>query len=216
MAVEGSSPKEIVAAGYDKCGPRYNATRACEAGPQLRRLLDLLPRGGNLLEIGCGGGQPVTKALAKLGTVTGVDISSVQIGQARRRLPGIRFIVGDIMAQQFQPSSFDAVVSVYTFFHLPREEHRALLERIAGWLRPGGFLLATVADFDHAGYTELDFFGATMYWSHFGPEWYVSVLQELGFVILEFGALDSGYRDSPGLTTERHPVLLARTCRVDD
>lgn len=120
------------------------------------------------------------------------------------------FIVGDIMSQAFPAASFDAVVAYYALFHLPREEHRPLLELIARWLRPGGLLLATLAEADHRGYTESDFFGVTMYWSHFEPGWYAAVLGELGFEILERRVLGHGYGDGTRFPPEHHPLVLAR------
>jgi len=153
---------------------------------------------------------PVTSALAQHASVVGVDISEVQVEQARSRVPKATILHGDIMTQSFEPSSFDGVVSLYTLFHLPREEHRPLLERVARWLSPGGHLLATVANSDHPGYTEDDFFGATMYWSHFESKWYEDVLRDLEFSILHRGVKGHGYRSVPGLPAERHPLIFAR------
>ena len=121
-----------------------------------------------------------------------------------------QFIVGDIMSQQFEPSSFDAVVAFYALFHVPREEHRRLLERIATWLRPGGYFFATLGNTDLPSYTNHDFFGVTMYWSHFEAAWYTSTLRELGFDVLASGVLDPGNRDVPGLPSDRHPIVFAR------
>ena len=111
------------------------------------------------------------------------------------------------MSLEFEAASFDAVVAYYTLFHLPREEHRPLLERIATWLRPGGYLLATVARGGHAGYTEPDFFGAEMYWSHFHQDWYAEALRDLGLEILASGTLGGGGHETG---VEHHPILLAR------
>jgi SAM-dependent methyltransferase len=205
------NPKQIVIAGYDRCGPLYNAARAHDSSPELERLVEVLPPQATALDIGCGGGFPVTAALARKASVTGVDISCVQIEEARKRLPSVRFIVGDIMSQNFEPSSFDAVVSFYTLFHIPRDEHNTLFERVAYWLRPGGYLLASIANSDHPGYTEADFFGVTMYWSHFEPEYYAATLNRLGFEVLKSGVLSHGYRNAPGLPPERHPFVFART-----
>jgi SAM-dependent methyltransferase len=169
-----------------------------------------MPPEATVLDIGCGAGVPVTSALARRCKVVGVDVSWVQIEQARLNAPQATFMLGDIMAMEFAPESLDAVVSFYTLFHLPREEHRHLLERIAVWLRPGGHLLITVANSSHPGYTEPDFFGVTMYWSHFEQSWYSSALRELGFEVLAEGVLGHGYRGVPGLPPERHPVVFAR------
>ena len=99
------NPKQIVVIGYDVCGPRYSAARTRDPGPELQRLLAVLPAAATVLDIGCGGGFPVTAALSRHASVTGVDISPVQIEEARKRLPTVRFIAGDIMSQAFEPSS---------------------------------------------------------------------------------------------------------------
>jgi cyclopropane fatty-acyl-phospholipid synthase-like methyltransferase len=206
----GNLPKQIVAAGYDEGGFRYSAARAEATSPALASLLEVLPAGATVLDIGCGAGVPVTAALARVADVVGVDISPVQLEQARRNVPQARFILGDIMATEFSPQSFDAVVAFYALFHVPREEHRALLERISTWLRPAGHFLATLAGTSHPGYTEPDFFGATMYWSYFAADWYLDVLRALGFDVLAAGVVGHGYRPAPGLPPEQHPYVFAR------
>ena len=203
-------PKQIVSYGYDLCGSAYNEARAHDPSPELGLLIEALPSRGRVLDIGCGGGVPVAATLAQYASVVGVDISLAQVEQARSRVPEATIIHGDISEQRFDPSSFDGVVSLYTLFHLPREQHRALLERIAGWLRPGGHLLVTLAESAHSGYTEEDFFGATMYWSHFEPEWYEATLRDLGFAVLRRGAMGHGYTDLLSLPPERHPIVFAR------
>ena len=204
------NPKQIVSCGYDRCGLAYNDARAQDPSPELALLIDALPAGARVLDIGCGGGVPTTSALARHASVVGVDISAVQVEQARRRVPEATIIHGDIMEQSFEHDSFDGVVSLYTLFHLPREQHRPLLERVSQWLRPGGHFLATVADSSHPGYTEEDFFGATMYWSHFESQWNEAVLREFEFSILHSGVMGHGYESVPGVPAERHPVLFAR------
>ena len=151
----------------------------------------------------------MTAALACQAEVVGVDISQVQIEQARTRVPNATFVAADIMSLEFSAASFDAVVAFYALFHIPRDEHGLLLERIASWLRPGGYLLATVARGGHPGYTEPDFFGAPMYWSHFEEDWYRSVLAELGFELLARAEVGPG-GDKPAAPDERHPLLFAR------
>lgn len=43
-------------------------------------------------------------------------------------MPSATFIKADIMAMDFPATTFDAVVSFYTILHIPREEHRTLVE----------------------------------------------------------------------------------------
>jgi 2-polyprenyl-3-methyl-5-hydroxy-6-metoxy-1,4-benzoquinol methylase len=49
-----------------------------------------------------------------------------------------------MMALEFRPAMFDAVVAFYSLIHLPRVEQEILLQRISTWLRPGGWFLANL------------------------------------------------------------------------
>src|SRR3989338_1366755 len=150
--------KVLVQRGYDLCAASYEQTRQGEANPELDLLTRRLTNGAHVLDIGCGAGVPIARRLAPRFRVTGVDISSEQIRRAQLNVREGTFIQGDIMSVTFPPASFDAAVAFYTIFHLPREEHPELLRRIYRWLKPGGYLLATVAACAEAAYTEDDFF----------------------------------------------------------
>ncbi len=203
-------PKRIVTTGYDRCARAFAAARAGDSSAELALLTERLPAQARCLDVGCGAGEPVTAALARLGTVVGVDISAAQIQLARQNVPTAQLIHGDIMAQEFGDDAFDAVVAFYALFHLPRDEQRELLGRFARWVRPGGFVLATLPGSAHPGYTEPDFFGVTMYWSQHEASWYAARLVELGFEILHMEEVGHGYLDEANLPPERHSVVLGR------
>src|SRR5262245_32674410 len=57
---------------------------------------------------------------------------------------------------------------------------------------------------------EHDFFGVTMYWSHYETRWYCERLERAGFEILQLGDLGHGYGEVPGRSQEHHPLVLAR------
>ena len=199
--------KDFVARGYDRCGNAYNAARGDLPPPWLTLLFDRLTEGATVLDIGCGGGVPVTRALASRYVVTGVDISARQIERARRNLPHTRFLHGDIMAQEFPRESLAGVVMIYTLFHLPRREHPLLLSLIHGWLQPGGLLLCTLARASEPGYIEDDFCGADMYRSHFDEQEYDQILKLANFRVLETRHVGHGYRDTDH-APEIHPLVL--------
>ena len=115
-----------------------------------------------------------------------MDFSEVQIGSARKLVPSAEFICSDISDVQFPSGSFAAVVSFYTIIHIPLDEHREILIRIADWLRPDGYLLIIVGHKAWTGsddrYLEID--GGEMMWSHEGKETYVKWISETGLRIL--------------------------------
>ena len=202
--------RALVQHGYDLCATAYEQARQAESNPELTLLTSQLSDGATVLDIGCGTGVPVARTLTQRFCVTGVDISSEMINRARVSVPEGTFILGDIMSVEFPPYYFDAAVAYYSIFHLPREEHPELIRRIYTWLKPGGYLLATLTWFSEAPYTEDDFFEVTMYWSNYGLEDYEKILTEIGFTILEATVIGHGYRKSRAIPVERHPFILAR------
>lgn len=161
--------KAVVAAGYDVVAERY---LEWSGGVQvrdhyLRQFYDLVPVGGRVLDLGCGAGVPIAKKLAERASVVGVDISATQVALAREKVPEASFINVDMMVVEFPPESFDGISAFFSLTHLPREEHAAMLRRIATWLRPGGVFVASMGDNSSNDAIENDWLGAAMFFSHF-------------------------------------------------
>lgn len=181
-------PKRIVAEGYDAVAERYLTWSAGIPDAARTRytqaLLDGLPPGGRVLELGCGAGAPTTQALAARFAVTGVDISARQIELAWQTVPGATFIHEDMTALDFPPESFNGVAAFFSLIHVPREEQPPLLARIALWLRPGGLFVATMGVRDEAGDVEEDWLGAPMYFSHYDAATNRRLVEEAGLRLL--------------------------------
>jgi hypothetical protein len=84
----------------------------------------------------------------------------------------------------FQPASLDAVLAFYSIIHVPVVEQPGLLQRITGWLKPGGLFLATLGFAAWTG-TEENWLngGATMYWSHADQHTYLDWLSGFGLQV---------------------------------
>ena len=83
-----ADPGDIVAAGYDELGDRFERWAAMVHDPVRDRLFDQLferlPDRAPVLDVGCGSGIPWTARLAERFEVTGIDISPRQVEAARR------------------------------------------------------------------------------------------------------------------------------------
>ena len=181
-AVAGD-PKEIVARGYDAIALRYAEWAGQVASPALEWLRDLdarLPDGADVLELGCGRGVPVTRHLARRHRVTGVDISAVQIELARHHVPEASFMHADALDLDVAHGSLDAVVALYFFGHVPRQEQRELIGCISLWLREGGLLLATFGAGEPGEDVDEDWLGAPMFFASLGGDSYLPLLRECG------------------------------------
>jgi ubiquinone/menaquinone biosynthesis C-methylase UbiE len=179
--------KKMVAQGYDRVADRYARLEGQLPWPRmkwLQKVLDRLEPGCAVLDLGCGSGDPADIEIARHHHITGVDISKTQIELARKNVPGGTFIQDDLAAVQFPPESFQAVVSFYTLEHLPRREHKTILQKIFSWLKPGGFLLIALeagAYEDETG----EWLGVPMFFSAYDPETMVQMVVETGYQRLE-------------------------------
>ncbi|MFI7431617.1 class I SAM-dependent methyltransferase [Micromonospora sp. NPDC049836] len=183
----GNDERDLVRRGYDALSYHYRSDDAEDGqyGPWLAGLHRRLPASAAVLDLGCGCGVPAARFLADAGhQVTGVDISDVQIQRARRLVPTGTFLRADASQLHLPPASFDAVICLYALIHLPLADQPRLIESIAAWLRPGGWLLATVGDSAWTG-TEDNWLGgpATMWWSHADAATYRAWLQQAGLTI---------------------------------
>lgn len=62
------------------------------------------------------------------GRYVGVDLSQVQLSIARERVPDATIMLGDFTAMEFRPASFDGVVELYVFMHVPQEQLASTFE----------------------------------------------------------------------------------------
>ncbi len=178
------NPKRVVRNCYDEISERFERfaleVRQDERKRYTRILMDRLKPGSRVLELGCGSGLPTTRQLAEQFEVTAVDISSVQIERARTNAPKASFICADMTGLQFAPFSFDAVISFYAFFHLPRTQQRKLINKISTWLRPGGLLVLTLGAVDTPALFE-ELLGMESYVSSYDATTNKQIVSSAGF-----------------------------------
>ncbi|KAF2807188.1 methyltransferase [Mytilinidion resinicola] len=200
--------KSRMKASYDAIAPKYNEWTVSHSATRLRYLDQLLSRlptttspsaPVSVLELGAGCGLPVTQKLlahANL-SVTANDISSAQLSIARANLlpddpPGpahgrLTLLDGDMLALDFAPAVFDAVVGMYSIIHLPRAEQVEMLRKIVAWLKPGGWLLANFAADEFAGAEAQNWLEEEkgwMFWSGWGSEGTLEKVREAGLEVV--------------------------------
>lgn len=134
----------VVAAGYDRMGEDFatwNAGRPNEGRRWfLGEVLERLPQGAHVLELGCGPGTD-TAALADGRRYVGLDLSPVQLSIARRLAPEATFVCADLTTPPFADAAFDGIVAFYAFNHVPSDRIAAAIEAAFACLRGGGRLM---------------------------------------------------------------------------
>lgn len=109
----------------------------------VKRWASSLSPGTQLLEIGCGGGLPVTRALADAGLkVWAVDSSPTLLSEFTARFPDIPVECARALESTYFGQKFGAIISIGLLFHLQAEEQAALIHRVSEIIVMGGRLLS--------------------------------------------------------------------------
>ena len=181
-------PQDVVARGYDAAADAFAEWQSRITGwrriERIDELLGLLPERPDVLELGVGAAVEPTRMLAERASLVGVDISAEQLRRARERVPAARLVHADFTQVDLEPQSFDAVVAFYVLNHVPRDEHGPLLHRIATWLRPGGYFLATFGATDVPGWYGPWVGGVETYFSGHEPPVTLRLVDEAGLALV--------------------------------
>ena len=176
----------LVGDAYDRIADRYTEWQALieddARGAWTEDLAERLDGGARILELGCGAGLHETRRLAGRFDVTAVDISAQQIERARVNASAATFVRADLTELELAPASFEAVVSLYVFNHVPRELLPVVFGRVHRWLVPGGWLLVTLGASDLAGWTG-EWLGETTYFSGHTADVNRRLLTDAGFAL---------------------------------
>jgi ubiquinone/menaquinone biosynthesis C-methylase UbiE len=118
------------------------AGREMRTGRYDTQLVAAIPRAARrVLDVGCGSGALAVAAARSGREVIGVDLSPGMIEHASlaaAHSPNVAFQCGDFFALEFEPHSFDCIISSATLHHMPAD---AALNRMSSLLRPGGRLI---------------------------------------------------------------------------
>jgi SAM-dependent methyltransferase len=132
---------------YDRIADWYAAHRSPAIGVQeVLALLAGLPRRARILDLGCGDGLPIARALLDSGyEVFGIDSSAKMVARFRVNCRGARVRRETIQSSRFFGRRFDAIVAWGVMFHLGRRDQERVIRKVARHLLPGGRFLFTAA-----------------------------------------------------------------------
>ncbi len=187
---------------YRRHGAEYDAGRlkSLFEGGWLARFEDAMPEGASVLSLGCGAGEPLERHLIAAGhPLTGVDFAPEMLALARARFPAAEWLEADMRGLDLG-RRFGGVMAWDSFFHLTREDQRAMFPVFARHVAPGGALMFTSGPEDGEAVGRVA--GAPVYHASLAPGEYVRLLEAAGFDLRAFIAEDPD--------CDRHSVWLAR------
>lgn len=196
---------EEAATVFDALGARYEQAFEGLAGQRaaLRWLTARLPRGARVLDVGSGTGRPVAEELVRAGCeVTGIDVSPAMVELARTQVPEARFELADVRTYEAPPYAFDAVCAFFPLLIMSRAEVESALDRMCGWLAPGGHLIMATVPGDYSD-VDLTWMGHRVTVSSLTPDEYERRLEAQGLEIL-YTETSTFSPSGPHPTPERH------------
>lgn len=89
-----------------------------------------LPQNAEVLDLGCGTGIPIDELMIKHGyRVLGVDCSEKLLETARHQLPQATFVQAKLETYDIN-KQYHGVIVWDCLFHIPRERHESILQKI--------------------------------------------------------------------------------------
>ncbi len=122
-----------------------------------------LPRGGRVLDLGCGVGVWLKRFQADGFRVAGIDQSPKMVAYTRRRIPQADVFCRNMVDPGFRPGSFDGIISLFAIIHVPQARQPEVFRHMYRLLKPGGYFLINIGSgaYEYVG----EHCGEWVYWS---------------------------------------------------
>lgn len=149
------------------------------------KVIDLIPKNGNVLDLGCGNGYPYDYYFCSKGfNLLGVDFCEKHIDEAKKINVSGSYFVGDIETYKID-KKYDLIMMLFSLLHLPREQHGEILQNIYNHLNDKGVFILTLRDED-AGIIKYkdNFCNREMMWSYYDYKTYIDILSKIGFKVI--------------------------------
>lgn len=132
------------------------------------------------LDVGCGCTGRFIDLLVSAGfSPEGVDVSDKMLALAKQRHPDICFHHKDI-CQWTLPQQYSLITAWDSIWHIPLDQQRPVISKLAKGLLPGGVLIFSFGGTDAPSEHCDDFMGPQVCYSTLGVNGFVSLLIELG------------------------------------
>ena len=105
-----------------------------------------LPKGAAILDVGCGTGEHLKRALGHGLRAAGLEPAPAMLAAARRGVPHARIEEGVATNLPFADGEFEAVIMIEVLRYLDRSDIELALREARRVLRPGGKLLVTLVN----------------------------------------------------------------------
>jgi trans-aconitate methyltransferase len=165
----------------------------------LNDMCSRLRPGAEILDLGCGAGEPIARFLIERGyELTGVDAAPAMLAMCAQRFPAGKWIEADMRSLDLD-HRYDAIIAWDSFFHLNPDEQRDMFPIFQKHITPNGVLVFTSGP--KASEAIGNLYGHDLYHASLDPDEYRQLLARSGFRVLLYREEDPD--------CGRHTVWLA-------
>ena len=179
------SDPDAVYQSYNHIAEWFDQRRSRELfeKPYLNLIINKLQPTSEILDLGCGMGEPIGKYFYENNfKVTGVDASFKLLNMAKKRLPNATFIELD-MRELSLNKKFHCIIAWHSFFHLPPNDQRSMFQIFESHIKPSGFLLFTTGP--NASEEWSNNGGENLYHASLSQDEYSSLLKKHHFHVIK-------------------------------
>ena len=152
----------------------------------IHAFLDLIPKGGSILDLGCGNCDYYYLFQKYPVLYRGIDISTGMIEVAKKQWPNGNFILGDILKIELEEAAYSGIFAFFSLIHFNDIEFNNIIAKIRNSLSNNGLLLLGVQEGDGELFKESPFLqGPKLYINLFRESELSSFLVKQGFEILQ-------------------------------
>jgi ubiquinone/menaquinone biosynthesis C-methylase UbiE len=192
----GSLPRMEV---FDQLAEQYQGEHSHNPfqAALIEKIAGLLPAGTSVLDLGCGTGVPTAKILTESDhRVVGVDISEGMLRLAREQVPAAEFVHADFKDLAADFGRFQAVTAFFSLLMLSKADIERTLDKVNGWLEPGGHLAIGMVNFDGDS-LPFDFMGVPVTVSGYLQDDLAAVLEAHSFKVVSIETVAFTPADGP-------------------
>jgi len=143
--------------------------------------------GKKIIDIGCGEGRDALLFIDNGFDYTGIDASAAMIREAKKNVPGGKFIKMDFYDLKFLPRSFDCFWAAASILHAPKRRVVKLLRGIGRIIKTGGTGFISLQEIGKIGegmVAEQRYGGVERYFSYYDKSEFAVILENAGFRVV--------------------------------
>ena len=185
----------------------------------IKQMLARLPRGGRILDAGCGFGRECAYIASRGYKVIGIVFSGGMIREARRRFPHIAFRTMRLERLTFAPRSFDGIIARSSLLHISKSRIPVVLRGIVRVLKPSGSIYIAVKEGSGERWvTEADYgYPYQRFFSYFRYKEMAALLKKAGLNVKKYKHIRQGSTGRLQFIAEKAPQAAipdSRTSKV--